>query len=628
MSVTLHTRPVSSSSNWNAAGNPIVYKFRREDHAISQVNNSGGFAQIQINGINLTSYYQVGNTVAIMAATLGNATLYGTISASSFSGGNTLVTTTLSYTSVSTGPDDFINNLSKRTDYKLEVEVFKSSDDSSLSNSVKFSFTHSKDGVMNVDVSAIVKPFVSAEWSNPASINETDAEASIKFYIKYQEYFDGALQGSITSDSANPIIAVFAAMQVGQSVFGGNMRIYYPNNDSKLWLTKFQLSSVLKKLVMWRDWPFDVSFMHPDAIGTLTRIELRYDASGAIVDSANDNLSTANDDSINRLRVQSPAAGIKKLVVQLGTAPAQPAGYTESISVPDSSFNLGIPAGGWTNTGFPTDDPWSGGGGQVQVTPNLDSRILTQTLTGVNLRNRFLRMQFTAVVPIGTSVIFALYIQGSGAGPSSSVIVGNDTPTSYTVYGFAVGDTLTDSELGLRVTVTAGAVNPVIVQDVTLTEGFLSKQLMDLEIEVRDVCEYDANNDILPGRNPIHLFWRNSIGGDSFWNFGKWHEYEYTYQNGRKAKRIRLFEHNVHPVQWEALNELNTIGEVYDNNIIELTSSVIKTSTRVGQQVYMISKDGTKKTGVIVIPSSDTVRSRSNRYLFAVEIELPSIFGM
>lgn len=627
MSVLVADRPIRSGCNFNAAGNPIVYKLLRSDSGYSQINNSGGIVQVQINGVDLTSFYQVGNSIYLEAFDLFYANS-GTITASSFSGGNTFFNTTITYL----GPNisGYIVNNSKRTDYKLEVEIFKSSDNSSLTNGVKFSYSPNSKGLMNVDVSAIVKTFLSAEWSNPVAINEVDAEASLKFYIKYQEYYDGALQGSVTDDSANPLHAVFAAMQIG-SVNGQNMLSFYPSDNTKLWLTKYRPNSKLNKMVMWRDWPFDVSFIHPDAVGALNMIELRYDSSGALINSELSVLSTANDDSINRLLVQSPAVGISKLVIQLGLAPAQPAGYTDLISVPDDSFIIGIP-GSWTNSGSVFDDPWSGGGGQVQATPDTDSRILTQTLP-VNLRNRFLRLQFTANVPVGTSVIFALFVEDAGAGPSSSVIVGNGTPTSYSVYGYAVGTTLTTSKLGLRVTKTSGLTQAVIVQDVALTEGFISKQLQDLDIEVRDVCDYDTDvdgftypNALIHGRNPIHLFWKNSLGGDSFWNFQKYHEYTYTYQNGRKAKRIILFDTDLHPVQWESLQELNGTGEVYQTNIVELTSSVNKTSQRIGQQVYMLSQDGTKKTGVIVIPSTDRVFARDEVDKIAIEIELPEVF--
>jgi hypothetical protein len=81
-------------------------------------------------------------------------------------------------------------------------------------------------------------------------------------------------------------------------------------------------------------------------------------------------------------------------------------------------------------------------------------------------------------------------------------------------------------------------------------------------------------------------------------------------------------------VQWEALNELNTVGEVYSPVIQELTSSVNATSKRVGQQVYIISQDGTKKTGVLVLPSAERISGRDAAHMFSVEIELPEVFSI
>lgn len=620
MSVSITSRPIVSGCNFNAAGNPILYKFQRFDGAsMAQVNNNGGFVQVQINGVDDTLLYPIGDTVFLKTDN-GVYSSSGTITASAFSGGNTLVTTTIPYTSSAT--TGFFLNLSIRTDYRLEIELFRSSDNSSLTNGVKFSYTHNSRGEINVDVSAIVKSFVSAEWSNPIAINEVDSEASLKFYIKYQQYFDGALIGSVTSDSGSPIHAVFAAMQIGSNN-GQNMLAYYPDNSSKLWLTKFALSSSLQKLVMWRDWPFSLSFIYPNSLTDPQIAIISYDSSGSAVDALITDLVTSNNDAINRIKFSSAPSNVTKIVVQLGRPPAQPGGYVNPISIPDSSFVLGLaPTGPWTNQG--TGDNWSTSGGNALFALSLNpSKILSQSLS-ISLRNRYIRVEISANISSGREVDIGIHLDGVSVGGISAV--GTGAFVSYNAYFYSAGSG--NSVFGISALLTLGGPGLITIQSFSVSEGFLIEELSDVEIEVRDVCNYNSENDMLHGRNPIHLFWKNSLGGDSFWNFGKWHEYEYTYQNGRKAKRIRLFEHNVHPVQWEALNELNAIGEVYDNNIIELTSSVNKTSTRVGQQVYMISKDGTKKIGVIVIPSSDSVRARSYRYSFAVEIELPEIFGM
>lgn len=60
--------------------------------AYDQQNNVGGFAQLQINGVDLTAYFEVGNFIYYFV-NIGSAEFKGIITASSFSGGNTLINT-------------------------------------------------------------------------------------------------------------------------------------------------------------------------------------------------------------------------------------------------------------------------------------------------------------------------------------------------------------------------------------------------------------------------------------------------------------------------------------------------------------------------------------------------------
>lgn len=137
-----------------------------------------------------------------------------------------------------------------------------------------------------------------------------------------------------------------------------------------------------------------------------------------------------------------------------------------------------------------------------------------------------------------------------------------------------------------------------------------------MEIEVREVC-----------KNPIMLMGRNSLGGVIQWVFEYTQEYTFDYGNDRKARRMVLHDDNLTLNQWEALQDFITLGQVYKNNILELTSDTIKTSTRIGQQVYVVEQDGSK-TGVIVIPTRNQTRTRQYRHEFEIEIEYPEVFAV
>jgi hypothetical protein len=128
-----------------------------------------------------------------------------------------------------------------------------------------------------------------------------------------------------------------------------------------------------------------------------------------------------------------------------------------------------------------------------------------------------------------------------------------------------------------------------------------------------------------PCSNPILLWWRNSLGGDAFWMFQFNQSYSYRYDNGRKAKRYVLFASNLSLNEFDAINELNTLGEVYEPAYTELTTSINKSQARIGSQVYMMDATG-KKTGVIVIPTEPSTKTRFNLHKIQITIELPEIY--
>jgi len=141
--------------------------------------------------------------------------------------------------------------------------------------------------------------------------------------------------------------------------------------------------------------------------------------------------------------------------------------------------------------------------------------------------------------------------------------------------------------------------------DVALTES--------LPIELRDACD-----------GQILLMGRTKRGGFICWMFDIGAEYTFDYGNDRKAARKRLFTDNLTIAQWEALQDFITLGSVYRNAYTELTSSIIKTSSRVGNQVYVIDTDG-NKTGVIVLESKNNTNTRQLKHRFEIEIEYPEI---
>lgn len=627
MGIAVLSRPISGASNWNAAGNPISYKFTRTDSGYTQINNAGGFLQIQINGVDLTAYYQVTNHVFI-GAPLGVYSM-GLITASAFSGGNTLITLDQTYTASIPAASPLVNN-SKRTDYKLYVEVFKASDNTSLTSGVRSTYSPLQTSLVYANISAVVKTFLSADWTDPSAVNEVETGTSLKVYIKWQEYYDGALQGGVTSDSANPIHAVFSAMQVG-SVNGGNMLAYIPD-DSPVgkFLQKFQPSTDFKKMVMWRSWPFTVSFIFPDVTAdAYSRHARQYDIAGTLLSDLTTSM-VQNNGYVNRLDMPSLDSTAARLKVELVTISAS----FSAVTVTNNSFVATISPWSSVSHGISVADPWTWEAGDwVQCVVGDGSNFQSQYLESPTHAqiDSGLPVRITTVVLTDSadpSLLFvtqlwngSAWVAGGGpgdiavSGADQNIVIQFNAPFNFTKFRLLVSASATSYDYKIKA--------------VTLEKGTLVPVTEELDIEIKDACDYVSEWDgVLIEKNPIHLEWKNSSGGDSFWNFGKYHEYQYTYSNGRKAKRIQLFETQIHPVQWEALQDLNGIGEVFQNSIPELTSSIVKTSTKRGQQVYIVNKAGTKKTGVIVINTSDSGFAKDNVNIFSVTIELPEVFGL
>lgn len=128
-----------------------------------------------------------------------------------------------------------------------------------------------------------------------------------------------------------------------------------------------------------------------------------------------------------------------------------------------------------------------------------------------------------------------------------------------------------------------------------------------------------------PCENPVLLIGRNSLGGILTWLFDGGQEYNFDYGDQRKAKRLVLFTEHLNINQWESLQDFITLGEVYKENILELTSETNKTSKRIDQQLYVVDTAG-NKIGVVAIPTKNRTLTSRIKHQFEVEIEYPEEF--
>lgn len=436
MGVSIITRPIKSGCNWNAVRNMVPYKLRREDAGVTQVNNNGGLTQLQFNGIDLTAYFQVGNTITAHKAD-GTENYKSTITASSFSGGNTLVTINIPYASTTLGAASILNNLSKRTDWKIEFEVFKTSDNSSL-NSLKFSYTADPTtAYVYFNIATILKNYVKADWTPVPSHNAVEADtATPSVYIKYQEYFDGVYQ-AIVSDSANPIYGVHAAMQIFHADttygHGANLLSYFPADNGRSWMTRFRLNSILFKMRVWRNYPFTLSFIWPDGVTNIQRKVRQEDAQGNLLTDVLQPLA-ATAGKIHRMNLGTLNAAAKKLYVDLIN--------TASGFFFQSLFNSYV---GWANLGLqPTDFLFGTGGASYNFNSKaLRSGVITATIPGGT------DIQITLVVVSGQFDNLTVTLRQTGGGATQVVNFGTRTAGTH---GIAVTTTNAFDQLEITAT--------------------------------------------------------------------------------------------------------------------------------------------------------------------------------
>ena len=198
-----------------------------------------------------------------------------------------------------------------------------------------------------------------------------------------------------------------------------------------------------------------------------------------------------------------------------------------------------------------------------------------------------------------------------------------------TLKGYNVADTLlatnqstatsfTDSVVSFDVSNVYGTFQDSLSYMTAWVESTTGEVLTDtLTIDVvhsDDICS-----------NPIMVMGRNSLGGVLQWMFDYNQEYSFDYGNNIKAKRLILNTNDLIINEWEALQDLITLGPEYRVSITEFTSSTIKSNARIGQQIYVVSNAGVK-TGVLVLPTRNKTLTKQIKNTFEVEIEYPEVF--
>lgn len=495
------------------------------------------------------------------------------------------------------------------TNYRIEIEVFNADDDSSLTGGVKFSFSPGLDGVTYADISAILRSHLSPDWAKPSALNEAEDGTSIGYYIKYQELYDGSSE-SVQNDNGNPRFAVFGGIQIPSAV-GNNLTDYVPEYIPNETPTKRFLSKFLKHK-MWRGFTQTLSFIYPNTSSSRTFLhKAQFNVSGDRIGESFDDLDLDDRGKVLRTNLSNGLLDdTKELSVQMiQTGPA-------AEILENTEFNTSLDP--WFNDPLSSGEDWVHDTDRAVVSftnPHDGSKNLRQNFSSGLFLNGLYKLEIVVGVSSGpVTVGLKITVRFSG---TSFIVFGKNELIDFPSTTAITKTYFFRHEIGAANTIELYASDPTgsAPFDVRILRASLARVNPDewTKEEVFDVVE--------PCRNPVMLFWKNSLGGDSWWLFEHDQEVSYTLSDA-KARRMVLRAGNLTADQWEALNELNHIGQVYKQNVREFTSSVNKSHVRDGTQVYVVDEDG-NKTGVVVIPRSSVMFTRARRHEFEIEIEFP-----
>lgn len=616
MGLTVTQRP-NQNNAFVCTGNPIIYKMTRKDYATNSISNSGGFALVKVTG-DITGLLTLGDQIYLE---LDNAEIAntGTITAESFAAGETSITTSIAYGAGTTG---WINLLTYRSRYRVEVELYRQTDNTLIFSFLEYAPT--PNGRVTIDVSMPLNEYITSEplaspnygipyaISGPQSFRKlwrNTTPGSLGFYIKYREVWTGSAQAQ-TSDSANPSWAAKGARQIGE-LYGGYLKEYSETTGRKF-LTKFTAPKI---------WPGRIMALsiieptNPPSSTNRLHIKREYYTPSGVLDFALYELPGLT------------GADIAGIYDHAGS----PVDISDPSSTPqyliyDKQFNAGT---SWVNLGnatsYPTVTLGPGTSSKDYAIPVLlksgrsyNFAVTWEVSAGAGAETMTLRARVIRLDQVTAEATFTSAARSQGF---SGTEIFTLTPAADTYWLFI------DLSCSAGVNNRTGLIAyPAVIYTLPRWIDFSAVTRDDTaKTETTGISETLRHHIVpLPTHdNQVQLLWKNSLGGASTWVFDFSQEYSYKFDTG-KRKRMVLFAQHLTANEWEAINELNAIGDVYRVPHNELTTSVNKSHARKGSQVYLVDSGG-KQTGVVVIPTEVRTRTRNEQHSIELTIELPEI---
>lgn len=480
--------------------------------------------------------------------------------------------------------------------YRMEVEIWDATAAAKIADAKYYA---NSSGAVTVDVSAFLRSNMSLDLeANLTSGTVYEDVNWIKYYIKYQEVWTASSESQV-NDSGDPRYAIYGGLQIGsannftdyvdtvldflnvsdsiQTIIGEKSLISFICSTSNSFFAvnhwSLQFGSAVQTLLAPNAWTDDP--LNPSNV---------FDGRSATTFTETAVVTTEVGLAYQELKVNAGET-VSIAIQNIMSGPGATQGFVitmylcdENRAIVASDSHSGTGAGTTTDT--------------LVLTPTHDAYYL---YLKAQITDGSSAITFIAPTPIGTDLTTFTYNYVLDSIDETSISAANKA------YLAQIVPDSTDELVTVKLVQT----------------GSLAPKTLLSEVKTITIVE-DCQNIVV-------LSWRNTAGGWQCHPFTYNQEYTFDYGNGKKAKRLTLYADNLTLNQWEAIQGLNTTGETYRNTITEMTTSLNRTSSKIGQSVYVLNSDGTK-TGVIVINQANTTQTKQQRHSAVVTIEYPELF--
>jgi hypothetical protein len=559
----------------------------RKDYSWTTLINDTGNTSIQI-ATDVTASFVAGDVIWLEADD-GAYSASGTVVSSTF-GAATTVITTVPY--VANNAAGYINTITHRPNYYVGIGVYKSTDNTLIGT---VNYYPTKKGLLTIDISQPIQSDLDSDIPDFDGKIVQDVNTFTGYYIKYTEFWTGSAE-STTDDVANIGYAIFGARQIGR------------NNEYSDYISLKALTN-LDTLQLNVGEYYCLSYIsHTGGIGDWIK-KSWYDLSGTLL-------------CITYIKSTNNTTAYAGTSVPIGVYTLfQKFDLSDSIT-PDRNINNAGTIAWSSNTLLladgTTSKSWVAPFFLAQNKSISFSYSFSLTGNATNVTPKLYLFDSTGTVLTGSVNIFT---GSNGTYTGTGTITNSGSGDAYFI-GF---DFANASGANKTLTLNSLTVSIPSATRVDFKGIILSSSTTYSETAIRFATIIGYVTSCL--KNPITLFWRNNLGGESSWTFNFNQELVQKLQDPYKNKQYTLFDQNLTLTQFNALNDLFTLGQIYQTPIIELTDEVNKTEARIGQQVYIIDPSNGVPLGVIVLPGENKTLTKRNKHIFQVTIELPEIFG-